>query len=114
MDELLSERYSNELEGTVSCFDRIIITGSLQPFCYAQGMTRYLYQQGIRIFDYAQFAEPSRERIRENAEALAEANSVKIEFVRKKEFRKENRVQQVLRCCTHISSRNSQFIPSYQ
>lgn len=97
MDEVLSERYGGELDGVVSCYDRIVITGSLQPFCYAQGMTRYLYQQGIRIFDYAQFAEPLRERIRENAEELAEANGVKIEFLRKKNFRKENRIQQILR-----------------
>jgi len=39
MDELLSERYSNELDGVLSCYDRIVITGSLYPFCYAQGMT---------------------------------------------------------------------------
>jgi hypothetical protein len=97
MDELLSERYSNELDGVLSCYDRIVITGSLYPFCYAQGMTSYLYQQGMRIFDYAKFAEPLREHIRENAEALAQANGIKIEFVRKKNFRKENRVQQVLK-----------------
>jgi hypothetical protein len=60
-------------------------------------MTWYLYQQGIRIFDYAKFAEPLRERIRENAEVLAETNGVKIEFVRKKDFRKENRIQQILK-----------------
>lgn len=97
MDELLSERYCEELDGVLSCYDRIVITGSLQPFCYAQGMTHYLYQQGIRIFEYAKFAEPLRECIRENAEALAEANGVKIEFVRKKDFRKEHRVQQILK-----------------
>jgi hypothetical protein len=97
MDELLSERYGDELDGVLSCYDRIVITGSLQPFCYAQGMTRYLYQHGIRIFEYAQFAEPLRERLRENAEALAQANGVKIEFIRKKDFRKENRVQQILK-----------------
>ncbi len=99
MDELLSERYANELDGVLSCYDRIVITGSLQPFCYAQGMTRYLYQHGIRIFDYAKFAEPLRECLRANAEALAEANGVKIEFTRsgKKDFRKENRVQQILK-----------------
>ena len=97
MDELLSERYGKELDGVLSCYDRVVITGSLQPFCYAQGMTWYLYQQGIRIFDYAKFAEPLRERIRENAEVLAEANGVKIEFVRKKDFRKENRIQQILK-----------------
>jgi len=97
MDELLSERYANDLDGVVSCYDRIVITGSLQSFCYAQGMTHYLYQQGIRIFDYAKFAEPLRERIRENAEALAEANGVKIEFIQQKNFRKENRIQQILK-----------------
>ena len=65
MDEQLSERYANDLDGILSCYDRIVITGNLQPFCYAQGMTRYLYQEGIRIFDYAQFAEPLRARIRD-------------------------------------------------
>lgn len=97
MDELLSERYADELDGVLSCYDRIVITGSLQPCCYAQGMTQYLYQQGIRIFDYAKFAEPLRERIRENAEALAQANGLEIEFIRKKDFRKETRVQQILK-----------------
>lgn len=97
MDELLSERYYQELDGVLSSYDRVVITGNIQSFCYAQGMTHYLYQQGIRIFDYAKFAEPLRERIRENAEALAEVNGIKIEFVRKKGFRKENRIQQILK-----------------
>jgi hypothetical protein len=97
MDGLISERYGNDLDGVLHCYDRIVIAGNLQPFCYAQGMTHYLYQQGIRIFDYAKFAEPLRERIRENAEALAEANGIQIEFVRKKDFRKESRIQQILK-----------------
>jgi hypothetical protein len=97
MDELLSERYAQDLDGVLSCYDRIVITGSLMPFCYAQGMTQYLYQHKVRIFDYAKFAEPLREQIRENAEELAEANGVQIEFIRKKDFRKENRVQQILK-----------------
>ncbi len=65
MDELLSDQYGKELDGVLSCYDRIVITGSLQPFCYAQGMTWYLYQQGIRIFDYAKFGagKPYCERV---------------------------------------------------
>lgn len=100
MNELLSERYAHELDGVLNCYDRIVITGSLQPFCYAQGMTRYLYQQGIRIFDYAKFAEPLREQIRTNTEDLAAANGLKIEFTQRgkqKEFRKESRIQQILK-----------------
>jgi hypothetical protein len=97
MNGLLSERYCDELDGVLSCFDRIVITGSLQPFCYAQGMTHYLYQQGIRVFDYPRFAEPLRERLRENAEALAQANGLKIEFIGKKNFRKEDRIRKILK-----------------
>lgn len=54
-------------------------------------MTKYLYSQGIRIFDYAQFAEPLRNEIRANAEAVAQANGLKIEYIRK-----EERIQEIL------------------
>jgi len=90
------ENWAEEAEGVLSCYDRIIITGTLLPLGYAHGMTGYLYQHGIRIFDYAKFAEPLRERVRANAEALAQANGVEIEFIRSKDIRKENRVQKVL------------------
>jgi hypothetical protein len=36
MDELVSERYGDQLDGVLSCYDRMVITGSLQPFCYAR------------------------------------------------------------------------------
>jgi len=97
MDKLLSERFDQEVDGVLNCYDRVVITGNLQTLCYAQGMTSYLYQKGIRIFDYAKFAEPFRESIRENAEKLAEKNGIKIEFIRKKDFRKEARVQELLK-----------------
>ena len=96
MDELLTERYADQLDGVLSGYDRIVLTGSLQPFCYAQGMTRYLYQHEIRIFDYAQFAEPLREQLRENTEALAKQKGLQIEFVRQKNFRKETRIRKIL------------------
>jgi hypothetical protein len=90
MDGLLCERYCDDLDGVVSCYDRVVITGNIQPFCYAQGMTHYLYQQEIHIFDYVKFAGSLRERIRENTEELAQTNGVEIEFTRsgKKDFRK--------------------------
>ena len=45
------------------------------------------------MFDYAQFAKPLREEIRVIAEMIAQAHQFKIEFIRKKTFRKEDRVQ---------------------
>jgi hypothetical protein len=61
MDKLLSERFEQELDGVLSCYDRVVISGNLQSLCYAQGMTHYLYQQEICIFDYTKFAAPLRE-----------------------------------------------------
>lgn len=96
--KLLTERYGDEIQGVLHCYDRVIITGSLQPLCYAKGMTKYLYMHRIRIFDYGkEFAEPLKERIRENAEGIAQENGLDIEFIRKqKAFRKENRIQEIL------------------
>ena len=57
----LEERYAANLHGVLSCFDRIIIIGTLPGACYAEGMTSYLYAHGIRVFDYPRFAEPLRD-----------------------------------------------------
>jgi hypothetical protein len=96
-NELLTEKWADQLDGMLACYDRLILTGSLSPFCYAQGMSGYLRSQGIRIFDYPNFAQGLREQIRSNAEALAQANGIEIEFIGKKNFRKEDRIQAILK-----------------
>jgi hypothetical protein len=94
--DLLTDRYQDQIAGILSCYDRIVITGTLPQICYAQGMTGYLYHKNIRIFDYAKFAEPLREALRKNAESLAKENGIEIEFVSKTHIRKESLVQKVL------------------
>ena len=74
----------------LSCYDRIIITGTLPGACYAAGMTSFLYAHGIRIFDYPRFAEPLRDRIRERAQEVCAAPGVEIEHVSKSHIRKED------------------------
>ena len=59
-------------------------------------MTSFLYERKIRIFDYPKFAEPFRNRIRENAEKMAAEAGIEIEFIRKRNFRKEDRVKEIL------------------
>jgi hypothetical protein len=94
---LLTKKYADQIDGVLACYDRLILTGSLFPFCYAQGMSGYLRSQRIRIFDYPEFAQGLREQLRSNAEALAQANGLEIEFIRKKNFRKEERLQAILK-----------------
>lgn len=95
--ELLTERHADQIAGVLGCYDRILIFGTLPKLCYARGMTSYLYEHKIRIFDYPRFAEPLRNQLRDNAEKLAAENGLKIDFIRKRNFRKEARIKEVLR-----------------
>jgi hypothetical protein len=92
----LTERYAANLHGVLSCFDRIIIAGTLPGACYAGGMTSFLYAHDIRIFDYPRFAEALRDRIRERAQEVCAAAGVEIEHVRTSQIRKEALVANVL------------------
>jgi hypothetical protein len=95
---LLTERYATQIAGVLSCFDRIVITGTLPGVCFAEGMATYLRVHGIRLFDYPRFAEPLREEIRENAEEIARENGLEIEFIRSvHSFRKEDRIRGILK-----------------
>ena len=92
----LTERYASKIRGVLSCFDRVVITGTLPDICYADAMSSHLRAKGIRIFDYTQFVEPMRDEIRLRAEELARDNGVEIEFIRKKDFRKEKRLKEII------------------
>ena len=94
---LLTERYADRISGVLSCFDRVVIQGTLPTLCYAEGMAGFLRTNSIRIFDYPRFAEPLRNELRDNAERIAKENGLQIEFIRKKSFRKEDRIREILK-----------------
>ncbi len=95
--ELLTTRHKDQIVGVLSCYDRILIQGTVPGWCYAAGMTDYFYKHQLRIFDYPKWAEPLREELRQNMERIAAENALQIEFVRsRKSFRKEDRVKQIL------------------
>ena len=61
--ELLTQRYSEKISGTLSCYDRIVITGTLPVLSNAAHLTSYMFENKLRIFDYAKFAEPYRDEL---------------------------------------------------
>lgn len=94
---LITERYHDDIAGVLHSYDRVVISGHLQPLAYAKGITKYFYTRQMAIFDYSKFAESLRDTIRANAEALAVANGLTIEFIRKQAaFRKEERIALIL------------------
>jgi hypothetical protein len=96
MTQSLTERYDERIAGVLSCYDRMVITGTVPVICYAEGMTRFLYASGIRIFDYPAFAMKLRDHVRDNAAKLASEAGVAIEHIAKSHIRKEDVVARVL------------------
>lgn len=40
--EFLTDRYAENISGVLSCFDRVVIQGTLPGFCFAGGMSLFL------------------------------------------------------------------------
>jgi hypothetical protein len=95
--QALIDRYRDRLHGVLSCYDRMVVTGTLPQVCYAAGITAFLSARGIRIFDYPRFAEPLRDTIRTRAQELAESAGIEIEHISKAHIRKEDVVAKVLK-----------------
>jgi hypothetical protein len=58
MTQMLTDRYHDRLAGTLSCYDRIVITGTLPGACYAAGMTSFLNASTFEFLTIR--ASPSR------------------------------------------------------
>src|SRR5258708_2304924 len=89
MTRSLTERYDDRIAGVLTCYDRVVVTGTLPTVCYAAGMTKFLCGIGVRIFDYPQFASTLRDRVRERAASLAAGAGLTIEHIAKSHIRKE-------------------------
>ncbi|MBP7948755.1 MAG: hypothetical protein KA004_03800 [Verrucomicrobiales bacterium] len=92
----LLERYANQVEGTLSCLDRVVITGTLVEVAHADAVTARLAHEGILCFDIKEFADPLRRQICERAKSLATDAGLEVEFIRRKNFRKDERVAAIL------------------
>lgn len=89
---LLLERFGDQIAGILSCYDRLLIQGTLPKLCFAGGMESYLRQRGVAVRDYPRWAQSLRDQLRENAERLAAENGLQIEFLRRR-VRKQDKVQ---------------------
>ena len=95
--ELLTQRYSEKISGTLSCYDRIVVTGTLPVLSNANHLTSYMFQNNIRIFDYAKFAEPYRDELKQNAQRIAETAGLEIEYIRSGGVRKEGVIEKIIK-----------------
>lgn len=94
---LITERYHDQIVGVISCFDRVVITGTLPDICHAGAMAAQLTTRKMRIFDYGDFVDPIRNMLHDNAREVATTHGAEIEPIKKlKDFRKEDRIKDVI------------------
>ena len=115
---LLTDRCADKIRGVLSCWDRVVVMGTIPDICYADAMARHLAKRGVRLFDFPKYAEPLRDEIRENAERIAREAGLKIDHNRRKDFRKEERIKEIvaqrgdLSGCSSISTDTTGSPPS--
>jgi predicted transcriptional regulator len=95
--EAFTNKYADIIKFSLSCYDRVIITGSLPEISYAQGMTHYLNSKEIRIFDYATFADGLRSKLRNQIDAIVNESGVEVQYINKGGIRKESLVSGLLK-----------------
>lgn len=77
------ENHRNEIDGVLTCLDRIVIGGTLEGTGYPAGMTMFFNGEGKKIFDYNRFANGLREDLRKHVEDLAKDAGTPIDYRRK-------------------------------
>jgi len=91
------KRYRSKIGGVLGCYDRIVMTGTLLDVAYPEAVQKRLYECHLRCFELGEFAEPLREQVRANAEAVAQAAGLTIEYLDRKGERKEDRIAALLK-----------------
>lgn len=95
--ELITTRYKEQIAGTLTCFDRIVLTGNLPSYCYTAGMAGYLWENKIRFFDYPdKVARPLAEQIKQDTANIAKVNGIEINYLNKSGIRKEALINEAI------------------
>ena len=90
------ERYAGRIAGTLGCFDRVVLTGTLVDVGYPGAVQEKLLHDGLGFFDIKVFADPLRRDLCEHARHIAQQAGLQIEHIVRKNFRKDERVAEVL------------------
>jgi len=95
------KKYSSKIQGIISCYDRVLIKGTLHAVGHSEAMVNLLYRRNVLLKDYQNFINPYRNKLHKHTEELAKRCSIEIEFIRKiNAVRKEDLVQR------HIAKQN--------
>lgn len=75
-------KYNDIILGTLSCFDRMLISGTNPEWRFPEAMKCYLLKNRIKFKEYAQFAKSVRDKIKANIETLSTKSKVPVDYIK--------------------------------
>src|SRR6267154_2226935 len=82
----LVTRYADQLVGSLRCFDRVIMHGTLVDVAHPGALLVTMNAASFKPRDLARFAQPITTKVRDHIIGLARERKVEIEIVTKKNF----------------------------
>lgn len=83
-------KFSDQLLGVLSGFDRVLIRGSLRAICYPEGMMRYLSATSVLLKDFGRHVQAISERLKAASQARAAQLGRKVLYLTSSQVRKED------------------------
>jgi len=93
MENIFEEKYSSEIIGSNSTFDRVIISGSIKPISYKEGLNTYLSAHHILLKDFTNYANKLSTKLKEEAKLIAEREDVEYIYLNNSQIRKEELIR---------------------
>lgn len=94
--ELLTDKYSGQISGILSCYDRVLLLGTTPGICHCSGMSSHLYGQGIQIKDYPKYAQKLRDELCLGIKEIAQQEGISIEHLNSYRISKEAHIKKIL------------------
>jgi hypothetical protein len=81
-------KFSDELQGVLCGFDRLLIRGTLRAICYPQGMMGYLSAASILLKDFGRHVQAVSERLKTASQTRAAQRGQKVLYLASSQVRK--------------------------
>lgn len=91
------QKYNDIIQGTLSCYDRMIISGTMPGWRYPGAMKSFLLKKKLKFVDYPKFAKTIGEKIRSQMESISKKSEVPIVYIKSpRKVNKENYVRNII------------------
>ena len=94
---MFEEKFKDNILGTNSYFDRLIITGSLVPISFCKGLQSFLSANNILLKNFIPYAEKLQLLLKESAQSIADAENAHYQYLTSPSISKGKLVKKIIK-----------------